>query len=344
MRRGVSYWIVVAVLSLSSALGQSVQPGETPPAEGDASKPAEPAAKVPENTIIVKGAWSSASDATTPVPEGAKFDHGVFDDPYFGMKYSLPAGWTKGYDGPPPSDSGRYVLAQIRFQDPKDQTSRGSMLITADDLFFTLMPVDDALEFVGYMKDHLQSGYQLERKPTSTEIAGHPFTFFSYWSPVAELHWYVAATEIRCHAVAISLLSRDTRVLENGLLDLNKMTLPDRAGPRGGTGGESVPVCIKDYARPENIVTRVDPVFSEHRGNPVPVRIIIGKDGKVTHIHFLAAFPGQAKAITDALFAWRFKPYLEKGQPVEVETGILFGRPPGPAMTSPAARAKVDRQ
>ena len=338
MGRGVLYLVITVVLFLSVlASGQSAQPEGAPLSGGDSSNPAQPLVKVPANTIIVKGAWSSASDSVTPVPEGAKFSDGIFDNAYFGIKYTLPAGWAKSYDGPPPSDSGRYVLAQIRIQDPKDQTSYGNMLITADDLFFTVLPADDAVELVGYMKDHLQKGYQLEQPPTSTQIAGHPFRFFSYWSPVAELHWYVAATEIRCHAVEISFISRDTRLLKNGLLALNQMTLPDGARPTAGTGGSSFPVCIKDYARAETLLTRVDPVFSEPRGNPVPVRIIIGKDGKVTHIHFLSAFPEQAKAIHDALLEWRFKPYLKNGQPAEVETGILFGRAQGRATASPVA-------
>jgi len=74
------------------------------------------------------------------------------------------------------------------------------------------------------------------------------------------------------------------------------------------------------------MIARVDPVFSERRFNPVPVRIIIDKDGKVKHIHFLSSFPDQAKAIADALGQWKFKRYLRNGQPTEVETGIMFGR------------------
>ena len=111
------------------------------------------------------------------------------------------------------------------------------------------------------------------------------------------------------------------------------MTLPVEAGPISGRGGGEVPVCIKDYAREENVLERVDPVFAERRFNPVPVRVIIDKEGKVKHIHFLSAFPDQAKAVTDALFQWRFRPYLRDGKPVEVETGILFGRSPRRAIS-----------
>jgi riboflavin biosynthesis pyrimidine reductase len=92
------------------------------------------------------------------------------------------------------------------------------------------------------------------------------------------------------------------------------------------------PVCIKGYASAENILERVDPVFSEQRYNQVPVRVIIDREGKVKHVHFLSAFPAQSQAITAALSQWRFKPYLRNGQPVEVETGMLFGRVPRGAL------------
>jgi periplasmic protein TonB len=62
------------------------------------------------------------------------------------------------------------------------------------------------------------------------------------------------------------------------------------------------------------------------------VRLIIDRQGKVKHIHFLSAFPAQAQAISAAVLQWRFKPYLRNGQPVEVETGILFGRAPRAAL------------
>jgi hypothetical protein len=85
-------------------------------------------------------------------------------------------------------------------------------------------------------------------------------------------------------------------------------------------------VCVKDFATGANVVARVDPIFSQAKFNLVPVRIIIDKKGKVKHIHFLSAFPDQAKAITDALGQWKFKPYVRDGIPLEVETGIIFGR------------------
>jgi hypothetical protein len=166
----------------------------------------------------------------------------------------------------------------------------------------------------------------VETPPKPIKIADHSFISFSYWSPAARLHWYVLATEIRCHVVQIVLTSRDAKLLDDLALDLNKMKLPAEATPTGGTGGGAVPVCVKDYARAENMIARVDPVFTDRKFNPVPVRIVIGKDGKVKHIHFISAFPDQTKAISDALAGWKFKPYRRDGQPLEVETGLQFGR------------------
>jgi len=326
MRFRFSCSLLILALSLSSpAWGQGVSQ-QSAPKSGDSSNLTLPLTKVPAEVILVKGAWSSASDSTTPVPEGGNVANEVFSDQYFGMTYPLPPDWTEKYEGPPPSDSGRYVLAQLSPADTFKGLARGSISITAQDMFFTPVPASNATELINYMKDHLQADYKVEMPPRQTKIADRSFTFFAYWSPVAQLHWYVLAIQIRCHTVQIVLTSRDTKLLDGLILDMNKMKLPAEASLTGGGGGGAVPVCIKDYARDENVIERVNPVLTEHRLNPVPVRIIIDKDGKVKHVHFLSAFADQAKAITDALGQWKFKRYPRYGQPIEVETGILFGR------------------
>jgi hypothetical protein len=340
-RRFLCLFVASALSFPALVWGQNPKSQNAPQSGGDFSNSTQPVTKVPTGVILVKGAWSSASDSVTPVPEGGAVNNNVFRDPYFGITYPLPKDWIEKYTGPPPSESGRYVLAQISPSDTFKGPARGSILITADDMFFTTLPATNALELVNYSKDNLQADYKLELPPTSTKIGGRPFTFFAYRSPVAELHWYVLATEIRCHTVEVVLSSQDTKLLESLMLDLNKMELPPEAGPAAGTGGGDAPVCIKDYARGANVIARVDPVFTEHRFNAVPVRIIIDKEGEVKHVHFLSAFPDQAKTITDAFKQWKFKPYLKDSKPVEVETGIMFGKAPHSA-TSPAGNAAVE--
>jgi hypothetical protein len=294
---------------------------------------------VPRGVILVKGAWSSASDSVTPLPEDGKIVDSVYRNAYFGMNWVLPRDWTEEYTGPPPSDQGRYVLAEVVPNNTFTGPVRGSVLITADDLFFAPFTVTHGDELIDFTKEHLQPDYKVESPPAQITIAGRSFRFFAYWSPAAELHWYVFATQIRCHALEIVLSSSDAKLVQRLMQDLNTMTFPPEDAL---ADGDAVPLCIKDYASGKSVISRVEPVFSERRFNAVPVRIVIGKDGKVKHIHFLSAFPDQAKAITDTLFQWRFKPYLQNGKPVDVETGIMFGRAPSPAAASATASAATE--
>jgi hypothetical protein len=307
----------------------------------------EPEGIVPKNTIIVKGAWSSASDSTTPLPEAVVLANNVFTNRYFGINYALPPGWMQKFTPPPPSETGGYTLAQLARSGGymfgqgggSQEESRGSIMFTAQDMFFSPVPATNAQQYVDFAKNHLAKYYQLELKPTQTMIAGQPFTFFAYWSPEAQLHWYVLATQIRCHTVEIVLMNHDPKALEELVRDMDKkMKFPADANSIGGTGGGSVPVCIKDYAQ-DNVAEKVDPVLTARRYNAIPVRIIIDKEGKVKHIHFLSAYPEQENAITEALKQWKFRPYERNGQRLEVETGIMFGRSSLPVVPEPPAVA-----
>jgi hypothetical protein len=280
--------------------------------------------------LLVKGAWSSASDASTPVPEGGAFRSGTYHNEYLGLTYPLPESWAQKYEGPPPSDNGYYVLAQISPTDGYKGASRGTLLIVARDLFFTPLPVDNALQLLSDARDHLSGDERIEYSPAQVRIGGRIFVRFGYGSPATGLHWTLLATEIRCHIVEFIYTSRDTGLIASLVRDFSGVTLAANAERA------EVPRCVKDYASPQNVLERVEPVPLEHPFNPIPVRVIIDPEGKVRHIHFLSAFPADAQAITAALLRWRFRPYLSNGHPVEVETGILFGRAPDARAASPA--------
>lgn len=314
--------LLVAGMAGVSAPGRGSEDIASPPVNT-----ANPSQRVPENTLIVKGAWSSASDSVTPLPEGGKFVIGSYHNEYFGLDFPFSDRWQKGFEGPPVSDSGYYVLAQIVAADNAKADKPGHMLVAAQDIFFTPTDAGSALELVNFSRDHLDASiYKVERAPTEVKIGGHSFIRFDYQSPAAELHWYVLATQIRCHVVEFVFTSRQPKVLAELVKAMSQTQLPAEAGVQGGVGGSDVPVCIKDYAIPANLIEREDPILTEPRFNPIPVRVIIDRQGRVKHIHFLRAFPDQAKTVSDALMQWRFKPHLVNGQPVEVETGIMFGR------------------
>jgi hypothetical protein len=287
-----------------------------------------PLKKVPQDVILVKGAVASASDASTPLPEGGAISHGLYRNSYFGLSYSLPADWQQKYDGPPPSSSGSYVLAQVRPDPANKRRAKATLLITAHDRFFTLVPGNNAMETIKASSESLMADYKVEHPPVEVTLANRPFVRFGYVSPSAQLHWTVLATEVRCHLVRFIFTSGNAELIESLAADLNKMTLAPADAPQ----------CVAHYAEGKNVTYRVEPAFTERRFNSVPVRLIIGTTGKVRHVHVINGFPEQSRAITDALLQWRFKPYLKDGKPVEVETGIVFGaRPLGPRATGMAA-------
>jgi hypothetical protein len=272
--------------------------------------------------IWVKGAGSSASDSVTPLPEGGKQIGAVYRSEYFGFAYTASRGWIERFEGPPPSDSGYYVLAQLEPAYSSQNSNRGHLMISAQDMFFTMSTSNNAIELLSYAEDHLDSDFKVERAPTAVRIANQTFIRFDYASSVSGLHWHVLATDIRCHVVQFVFTGRGDPLMGRLLQYMNGMRLSMEAG--------HAPVCIKDYVQGEYLIAREDPIFLQPRFNSVPVRIIVDTQGKVSHIHFLSAFPDQVKSISDALSHWRFKPYFSNGQPVEVETGIIFGRPMGP--------------
>src|SRR5216683_3220502 len=147
---------LLALLGLSISLLARAQ--AAPQSGGDFSNNPE-AKKLPTGVLLVKGAWSSASDSVTPLPEGGRVDKNIYNNPYFGLTYALSPDWIEKFSGPPPSDSGYYVLAQIRPADTFKGTVRGSILIAAQDLFFTLTPASNTLELINFSKDSLNADY-----------------------------------------------------------------------------------------------------------------------------------------------------------------------------------------
>ncbi len=322
--------VILNLSLLAGAQNTETEKPDTPvlPPAGDFAVDNAQAQKIPKGVILVKGAVPSASDGSIPLPESGTVNETVYTNPYFGMTYGLPSDWRQKYAGPPPSDSGYYVLTQIEPSKALKGPNPGTILVSAQDLFFGYSSARTALEMVNFKKSRLNTDYKLERQPTEVNIAGRAFYRMDYMSPVAELHWYTLTTQVRCHSVEFMLTSRDTALLESIVQGMDKLKLSE----------ENAPVCIKNYAAGDNVLQRVEPVMADRKFNPIPVRIIIDRYGKVKHVHVISAFPEQAKVITDALLQWEFKPYKQNGKPVEVETGIMFGNAPRQTNTATSVR------
>ncbi len=75
------------------------------------------------------------------------------------------------------------------------------------------------------------------------------------------------------------------------------------------------------------LIRQVKPAYpslarDSHVTGAVRLRAIIGKDGAVHGLALLGGHPLLAKSAMDAVWQWKYKPYLLNGQPVEVQTEI----------------------
>lgn len=244
-----------------------------------------------------------------PEPEDGAIRKGIYANQYFGLQYPLPAGWTEDLKGPEPSVTGYYSLAALK----PEASANATMLIAAQDEFFSPQPSHGAMDFLTQMKQNLDPSLSVTLAPEAVEIAGHPFARLEYSS--ARIFHSIAATEIRCHILIFSFTSRDPDAVKNFIASIGKASL---------TPSSEWPACIQGYATAEHLLHRVNPAMVGPKFASVPLRIIINTQGKVVHVHPIAGSPEQTKAAVDALAQWTFKPYKRSGRPTEVETGVLF--------------------
>jgi hypothetical protein len=267
---------------------------------------------LPKGVILVKGAVPSASDTATPVPEGGGIGGGGYRNPYFGLTYPIPAGWTEQPAGPPPTEAGGYVLTQFAAMD--GERVKAHALVTAQDLFFAPFEAAGAKEVVAKTRSQIAERYTFDKGPDQVTIAGRTFYRLAYQAPRIGLHWRIFTTDARCHALTFTFTGTDVAALDAAEQALGKLTL-----------GSQTPACVNDYAH-DHLVAKTTPGFPQ-RYNTIPVRVIIDAEGKIRHAHLLSAYPEQSQAILTALHDWRFDPYVVDGKAVEVETGLVFGLP-----------------
>src|SRR5215831_1874055 len=245
-------------------------------------------------------------------PEDGRVADGVYTNEYFGMAYRLPSGWGKDLDGPPPSYSGYYVLTALT----GDAARSGTLLIAAHDRFFAAAPAASSAALVRHQISEID-GTTRDLDPSEVMIAGRRFARFDFSS--VGIFRTTLLTESRCHLVSFNFTTSDPAVLSDLVLSLDALSL---GKPRGTADPD--PVCVNGYATPERVRLRVEPPPATPKFTLVPVRIIIGADGRVKHIHIIRGSAEQRASIIGALTQWRFEPPVIEERPTEVETGLTF--------------------
>jgi hypothetical protein len=250
-----------------------------------------------------------------PIPEEGTVADGRYSSKYFDLSYPLPQGWTAGLSGPEPSDTGYYVLNSFV---PADEHS-AIVMIAAQDMFFALKPYTSVVAAATDFRETMAhiDGMAIDQDPVEVKIAGHTMQRVDFNG--VGLYRATFLTEIRCHFVSFNLTARSPERLADLVGTLGQL-----ANAHEEHKAAPVPVCIKDYAVPENVLHQVQPTPADPKFAPIPVRIVIDRDGGVRQVHVIYGSPQQRRNIEEALWQWKFKPPRVNDESVEVETGLLF--------------------
>ncbi len=249
-----------------------------------------------------------------PRPGEGAVTEGAYTNKYFNLVYPLPSGWTEGLAGPEPSQHGYYVLTTLI---PAAEFT-GMVMIAAQDQFFAPKPASDAMavaDELGWETMKLE-GMKIDRPSLESSVGARSFSridtsgfglFNSTW-----------VTQSRCHLVSFNIMTKTPQLRDELAHSLEKLT---SARERGDENPD--PVCLKNQAETKNLVTRVDPPAIAPF-MPIPVRLVIRRDGGVKHVNVVRGSAGQRQGIETALQQWKFKPPAIDGRPAEIETGLVI--------------------
>jgi hypothetical protein len=261
-------------------------------------------------------AWrGSASTPPVPNPDDGSVTQGIFASTYFNLSYRLLPGWTVSIAGPGPSISGYYVLATFV---PAGEFN-GTIMVAAQDMFFAAKPFDDLMAMTDEFSRSISQvdGMTIDQPPSELSIAGRTFSRVDF-SGVG-LFRSTLTTKIRCHFVSFNLTANSPELLTALLRNL------DNLGPASDKAAVRIdPTCIGNYADAEHLLSKVDPAAVAPSSIPIPVRIVVGRDGTVKHVHVIRATSGQRETIERALAQWKLKPHEITGRTNEIETGLLI--------------------
>jgi TonB family protein len=117
-------------------------------------------------------------------------------------------------------------------------------------------------------------------------------------------------------------ISRSQSQAEEAALADRRMAATDTSGAE-----DAAPVNVAPAVMEANLVLSRVPAYPEvakadRVQGPVVVKAIISKAGTVQDVHVIQGDPLLRSAAAEAIYKWRYRPYLLNGQPVQVATTI----------------------
>jgi hypothetical protein len=192
-------------------------------------------------------------------------------------------------------------------------------VVAAQDVFFATAPPDDAKAMADELGRAMAGidGTKIDRPPAELHIAGRRFARIDF-SGVG-LFRSTFITKLRCHFLSFNLTAKSPELLSALALSLNNLGPADDKET-----AKTDPVCIDGYANADNLLKRTDPPPVSPSFTSIPVRIVIGTDGTVKHVHVIHATAAQRAGIETALGQWKLQPPNLNGVPTEIETGMVI--------------------
>jgi hypothetical protein len=186
-------------------------------------------------------------------------------------------------------------------------------------MFFATKPFADAAAMTKEFSRAMSAveDMTIDRLPSEVQIAGRRFSGVDF-SGVGLFRSTLIA-EIRCHFVSFNLTAKNHELLADLVLSLNRLRYAADSDI-----GRGDPMCIRNYADKEHLLANVDPPPIAPTLILIPVRIVIGSDGTVDHVHVICATIAQRTSIENALGQWKFKPYESERRAIQIETGLLI--------------------
>jgi TonB family protein len=131
-----------------------------------------------------------------------------------------------------------------------------------------------------------------------------------------------AETKTDSHTGRRAIVSRSQAQAEEAALAERNMAATDASG-----GEDATPVNVAPAVMEANLVLSRVPAYPEiakadHVEGPVVVKAIISKAGAVQDVHVIQGDPLLRTAAAEAIYKWRYRPYLLNGQPVDAATTI----------------------
>jgi TonB family protein len=95
----------------------------------------------------------------------------------------------------------------------------------------------------------------------------------------------------------------------------------------GQSNSGAAPALVPSQPRNSYLLSRIEPEYPEearrqHTQGAVVMKALVGIDGSVQEVKVISGDPQLAKAATEAVRQWRFRPHDLKGKPAEFETRI----------------------